>query len=72
MDSCGVCTIWGRAVYSLSIRFGLLGPLSSYRVYDVEDAKFVSPWRFLKVCVQFLDEDRFRLGEESVSLDRGK
>ncbi len=71
MDSCSVGTIRGRTVYSLSIRFGLLSPFSSYRVYDVQDAKFVSPRCFLEVGIQFLDKDRFRLGELFVSLDQG-
>ena len=39
-------------------------PLSGYRVYDVKNAQFMSGRCLLKVCVDLLDEDRFRLGED--------
>jgi hypothetical protein len=39
----------------------LVYPLSCYRVYDIEDSKFVCTRCLLEVCVDFLDEDGFRL-----------
>ena len=57
MDTSSVCSILGSTVYGLSRKFGLLGPLSSYRIYDVEYAKFVCSGSLLEVGVKLLDED---------------
>ncbi len=53
--------ILGRAVYGLVVGLGLVQPLSGYRVYDVEHSQLVCSRRFLEVCVDLLDENRFRL-----------
>lgn len=61
MNSRSKCTVRCRTVYGLAIRFGLFGPLSCYRVYDVKDAKFVGSGSFLEVGIQFLNKYRFGL-----------
>jgi hypothetical protein len=61
MDSSSVCSILGSTVYGLSSKFGLLGPLSSYRVYDVEYAKFVGRGSLFEMGEKLLDEDRLGL-----------
>jgi hypothetical protein len=48
-------------VYRMSGVLGLFCPLSRYRVYDVQYAKFVSSRGFLEMGVQLLDEYGFRL-----------
>lgn len=35
----------------------LIYPLSSYRVYDVEYSQLLISWRFLEMCINFLNED---------------
>lgn len=61
MNTSSERSIRGRTVYGLSGRLGLLGPFSSYRVYDVQYAKFVCSGGFLEVSVELLDEYRFGL-----------
>jgi hypothetical protein len=62
MDTSSKCSIHGSTVYGLSSDFGLLSPFSSYRVYDVEYAKFVGGGSLLEMGVKLLDEDRLGLG----------
>lgn len=49
MYTSSICTIRGRTIYGLSSNFGLFGPFSSYRVYNVEGAKFVCAGCLLEV-----------------------
>lgn len=53
--------IWSTTARCLSTLLGLVYPLSCYRVYDIEDSKFVCSGCLLEVCVNFLDEDGFGL-----------
>ena len=70
IDTSRECSIIGSTVYGLSCKFGLFSPLSSYRVYDVEYAKFVSCRCLLEMGVELLDENRLGLGEPNVSRPR--
>jgi len=56
MDARSKSTILSRTVYRLSRSLCLFGPLPSYRVYDVEYAKFVGSWGLFEMGVQLLDE----------------
>jgi hypothetical protein len=70
MNTSSESSILGSTVYGLSGTFGLLGPFSSYRVYDVEHAKFVCSGGLLEMGVKFLDEYWFGLWIREVSLAR--
>jgi hypothetical protein len=61
MHAGSICAIWSGAANGLSLGFGLVHPLSCYRVYDIENSQLVSPGGLLEVSVQLLDEDRFGL-----------
>lgn len=56
VDACGVCAVWGSAVYCLALGFCRLQPFPGYRVYDVEDAQLVCRRRFLEVREDLLDQ----------------
>ena len=68
MNTSSESPILGSTVYSLSGAFGLLGPFSSYRVYDVEYAKLVGSGGLLEMGEKLLDEDRFELWKSEVSV----
>lgn len=61
MNSSGIGAILCRAVYWLALRLCLLEPFPGYRVYYVENPQLVCSGSLLKMCVDLLDEDRFRL-----------
>jgi hypothetical protein len=56
MNTSSEGSVLGSTVYRLSGALGLFCPLSRYRVYDVQHAKFVGPGSFLEMGVQLLDE----------------
>lgn len=57
MHASSECSVWRRKTRRLSLSFGLVQPLSRYRVYDVEYSQFVCARCFLEVGEEFLDED---------------
>lgn len=61
VNTSGIGSILGRAVYCLSLSLGLFEPFPGYRVYDVEYSQLVCSWCLLEVCVDLLDEDGFGL-----------
>ena len=56
MNTSSEGSVLSRTVYWLTSTLGLLRPLSSYRIYNVEYAKLVSSRSFLEMGIQFLDE----------------
>ena len=56
-----ISAVWSRSTRLLSGLTCLIYPMSSYRVYDVENAKFVGARGFLEVGKYFLDQDGFGL-----------
>lgn len=58
----------GGEANRLSLGLGLVHPLASYRVYDVEYSQLVRAWCFLEVKVELLDKDRLGLSKYVVSL----
>jgi hypothetical protein len=70
MNTSSECPILGSTAYGMSGIPGLLRPFSSYRIYNVEYAKFVGSGSLLEMGVKLLDEYRFGLRRGDVSPER--
>lgn len=64
MYASSIRAVRGRAVNGLALRLCLFKPFPGYRVYDVENAKFVGSRSLFEVGVYLLNENRFRLENE--------
>lgn len=67
VDSSGIGSIRGRAVYCLCLGLGLFEPFPCYRVYDVEYSQLVCSRCLLEVGIYLLYEDGFGLLRRNVS-----
>lgn len=66
MDACSVCSIWCRTIDRLSMLLRLIDPFASYGIYDIEHAQFVGCRGLFEVSVDFLNEYRLGLQQESL------